>query len=144
MRNCEVKKIRFIGGEPLIKKDVLKFFQMLSDVKKVFPFEIGITTNGTLLEGKILSLHSFGVDRINISLDSLNRNKFIAITGKDLLDTTLRSINKALQYNFDKVKINAVIIKNINDNELIDFIEQFKNTNLNIRFIEYMPFGNNG
>lgn len=144
VRDCEVKKIRFTGGEPLIRKDILKFFQMLSDVKKVFPFEIGITTNGTLLEDKISSLHSFGVNRLNISLDSLNRNKFIAITGKDLLDTTLRSINKALQYNFDKVKINAVIIKNINDNELIDFIEQFKHTNLNIRFIEYMPFSNNG
>lgn len=144
VRDCEVKKIRFTGGEPLIRKDILKFFQMLSDVKKVFPFEIGITTNGTLLEDKISSLHSFGVNRLNISLDSLNRNKFIAITGKDLLDTTLRSINKALQYNFDKVKINAVIIKNINDNELIDFIEQFKHTNLNIRFIEYMPFSGNG
>lgn len=144
VRDCEVKKIRFTGGEPLIRKDIIKFFQMLSDVKKVFPFDIGITTNGTLLEDKISSVRLFGVNRLNISLDSLNRNKFIAFTGKDLLDTTLRAINKALQYDFDRVKINAVIIKNINDNELIDFIEQFKHTNLNIRFIEYMPFSGNG
>ena len=117
---------------------------MIFPLKNQYNFEIGITTNGTLLEDKISSLHSLGVNRLNISLDSLNRNKFIAITGKDLVDTTLRSINKGLQYDFDKVKINAVIIKNINDNELIDFIEQFKHTNLNIRFIEYMPFSGNG
>lgn len=144
VRDCEVKKVRFTGGEPLIRKDIVKFFQMLSEVKKRFPFEIGITTNGTLLEDKISSLHLLGVNRLNISLDSLQRNKFIAITGKDLLDTTLRAIQNASKYNFDKVKINAVIIKNINDDELIDFIDQFKNTNLNIRFIEYMPFNGNG
>lgn len=144
VRDLEVKKIRFTGGEPLIRKGILTFFRMLSSVKKEYPFEIGITTNGTFLEDKIESLYSFGVNRLNISLDSLKRNNFIAITAKDLLDTTLRSIHKALQYDFDKVKVNAVIIKNTNDDELVNFIDHFRNSKLNIRFIEYMPFAGNG
>ncbi len=139
-----VNKIRFTGGEPLVRKNILSFFEQVHEIKKSNHFEIGITTNGTLLEDKIESLHSFGMNRLNISLDSLQRNKFIAIAGKDLFDTTLRSINKALKFDFDKVKLNAVIIKNINDDELIHFIDQFHNTNLNIRFIEYMPFSGNG
>ena len=115
VRDLEVRKIRFTGGEPLIRKNILTFFQMLSHVREEYPFEIGITTNGTQLEDKIKSLHSSGVNKMNISLDTLQRNKFIAITGKDLLETTLRSIEKAAQVNFQSVKINAVIIKNIND-----------------------------
>jgi len=144
VRDLEVKKIRFTGGEPLIRKNILTFFQMLSSLKKDYPFEIGITTNGTQLEDKIESLYSLGVNRINISCDTLKQKKFIAISGKDLLETTLRAIDKAIQLNFDRVKINAVIIKNTNDDELIDFIEYFQKTNLNIRFIEYMPFNGNG
>lgn len=144
VRDWGVKKVRFTRGEPLIRRDILKFFQMLSDIKKEIPFEVGITTNGTLLEDKISSLQLCGVNRLNISLDTLQRNKYIAITGKNLLDATLRSIYKALQCNFDKVKIKAVIIKNINEDELIDFIDHFRDTNLNIRFIEYMPFSGNG
>lgn len=144
VRDLEVKKIRFTGGEPLIRRDVMKFFQMLSDVKKVHPFEIGITTNGTQLEDKIESLYLYGTNSLNISLDSLDKEKFQYITGKDLLQPTLHSINKAMQFNFDKVKLNAVIIKDVNDDELIDFIDHFLDTNLNIRFIEYMPFSGNG
>jgi GTP 3',8-cyclase / cyclic pyranopterin monophosphate synthase len=144
VRDLGVRKIRFTGGEPLLRKNILTFFQMLSVLRKEYPFEIGITTNGTQLEDKIESLYSFGADRINISLDTLQRNRFIAITGKDMLETTLRSIDKAIQLNFQNVKINAVSIKNINNDELLDFIEHFQNTNLNIRFIEYMPFSGNG
>ncbi len=144
VRDLEVKKIRFTGGEPLIRKNILTFFQMLSSLKNEYPFEIGITTNGTQLEDKIESLYDLGLNRINISLDTLQQNRFIAITGKDFLDTTLRAIDKAIRLNFNRVKINAVIVKNVNDEELIDFIEYFQNTNLNIRFIEYMPFDGNG
>ncbi len=143
VRDLEVKKIRFTGGEPLIRKDILTFFQMLSEIKKCYPFEVGITTNGTQLEDKIDSLNLFGVNRINISLDTLKQNKFIAITGKDLLHSTLQSIKKAELLNFDGLKINSVIIKNTNDDELFDFIKFFIETNINIRFIEYMPFSGN-
>lgn len=144
VRDLEVKKIRFTGGEPLIRKNILTFFQMLSSLNKECPFEIGITTNGTQLEDKIESLYGLGLNRINISLDTLQQNRFIAITGKDFLDTTLRAIDKAIRLNFNRVKINAVIIKNTNEDELLDFVEYFQGTNLYIRFIEYMPFNGNG
>jgi len=144
VRDLVVKKIRFTGGEPLIRKNILTFFQMLSALKKEYPFEVGITTNGTQLEDKIESIYSLGVNRVNISCDTLKQKKFIAISGKDFLGTTLRAIDRAIQLNFNRVKINAVIVKNVNDAELIDFIEYFQNTNINIRFIEYMPFDGNG
>jgi len=141
--DLEVTKIRFTGGELLIRKDILSFFEMISEFKKERPFEMGITTNGTTLEDKIEKLHLYGLDRINTSLDTLEPQRFIAVTGKDLFQTTLRSIEKASTL-FKNTKINTVIIKDINDDELTNFIDRFINTNLNIRFIEYMPFSGNG
>ncbi|MGB9856317.1 MAG: GTP 3',8-cyclase MoaA [Caldisericum exile] len=143
IRDLEVKKIRFTGGEPLIRKDVIKFFEMISSLKKQYGFEIGITTNGTHLLEKLEALKKFGVDRLNISLDTLSRTKFIAITGKDFFDETITAIQKAISLDFKSVKVNAVIIKNINDDELIDFVEFFKSYSITLRFIEYMPFTGN-
>ncbi len=143
VKDLEVKKIRFTGGEPLIRKDIVKFFDMLCSLKKENPFEVGITTNGTCLEDKIESLNRCGLDSLNISLDTLNRQKFIAITGSDMFESTLRSINIAMNTGFKNVKVNSVIIRNTNDDELIDFIDYFKDTDINIRFIEYMPFSGN-
>lgn len=143
VRDLEVKKIRFTGGEPLIRKDILKFFEMIYLLKNKYDFEIGITTNGTNLLDKIESLHSSGVDRLNISLDTLSKSKFIAITGKDLSDETLSAILKAVHLGFKSVKINMVVIKNVNDDELINFVEYFKSYPITLRFIEYMPFTGN-
>ncbi|AFN74318.1 molybdenum cofactor synthesis 1 [Melioribacter roseus P3M-2] len=143
VRNLEVKKIRFTGGEPLIRKNVINFFEMIYPLKKQYGFEIGITTNGARLSDKIESLKNFGVDKLNISLDTLNRNKFIAITGKDYFVQTLSAIEKATGLNFKSVKVNVVVIKNINDEELTDFVEYFKSHPVTLRFIEYMPFAGN-
>ncbi|MFA3781642.1 GTP 3',8-cyclase MoaA [Melioribacteraceae bacterium 4301-Me] len=143
VRDLEIKKIRFTGGEPLIRKDVMKFFQMISSLKHQYGFEIGITTNGTHLLDKLESLRKFGVDLLNISLDTLNKTKFIAITGKDYFDETLSAIQKSISLDFKSVKVNVVVIKNINDSELNDFIEYFKSYPITIRFIEYMPFSGN-
>lgn len=143
VRDLEIRKIRFTGGEPLIRKDILKFFQMISFLKQKYNFEIGITTNGTQLSGKLESLYEFGVDRLNISLDTLNQSKFIAITGADYLDETLASIQKAAAIGFKSIKINMVVIKNINDDELNSFVEYFKTYPITFRFIEYMPFAGN-
>lgn len=143
VRDLEVTKIRFTGGEPLIRKDVLKFFKMISSLKHQYDFEIGITTNGTHLLDKIDSLREFGVDRLNISLDTLNKTKFIAITGKDFFNETLSAIKKAITLNFKSVKVNMVVIKDINNDELNDFIEYFKSFPVTLRFIEYMPFSDN-
>jgi cyclic pyranopterin phosphate synthase len=143
VRDLEVKKIRFTGGEPLIRKDVMKFFEMISSLKDQYDFEIGITTNGTFLLDKLDSLHNFGVERLNVSLDTLNRTKYVAITGRDYFEETLSAIQKAVSMKFKSVKVNMVVIKNINHDELSDFVEYFKSYPITVRFIEYMPFANN-
>lgn len=143
VRDLEVKKIRFTGGEPLIRKDVMRFFEMISSLKHYYDFEIGITTNGTHLSDKLDSLRKYGVERLNISLDTLNKTKFIAITGKDFFDETISAIKKASELNFKSLKVNVVIIRNINDDELNDFVEYFKSFPITLRFIEYMPFTGN-
>ncbi len=137
------KKIRFTGGEPMVRKDILALFESISELKSNYNFEIGLTTNGTLLEDKLTSLKKFGVDNLNISLDSLKADKFKFITGRNKLESVIRSINKAEELGFNPLKINVVIIKHVNDNEIIDFVDFVKNRNLNVRFIEFMPFGNN-
>lgn len=143
LRDLEVKKIRFTGGEPLIRKNVIKLFEMISSLQNRYNFEVGITTNGTQLLDKIDLLHQYGVHLLNISLDTLNKTKFIAITGRDYFDETLSSIQKAVATGYKSVKVNMVVIKNINDDELKGFIEFFKSYPITLRFIEYMPFSGN-
>lgn len=138
-----VKKIRFTGGEPLVRKGVINFFQHVYLLKKQFGFTTGLTTNGTLLEEILPELKEFGLDKLNISLDSLNPERFKYITGKDNLDSVLRAVNKAINLGFSPLKINVVVMKNVNDDEIINFVDFIKDTNLNVRFIEFMPFGNN-
>ena len=138
-----IKKIRFTGGEPLLRKDFIEILRELKIFKNITPFKIGITTNGTNLEKNIIKLKDNGVDYLNISLDTLKRIRFKEITGKDLYEETIDSINKSIEYQFEKIKVNAVIMMGVNDDELTDFIDYFKDTDVNIRFIEYMPFGSN-
>lgn len=138
-----VKKIRFTGGEPLARKDVLYFFDEVSKLKKKNNFVTGLTTNGTLLEDKLDSLKRSGLDKLNISLDSLRQDRFKYITGKDGISQVIGAIDAAEEIGFSPLKINVVIIKNINHDELIDFTEFARNRNITVRFIEYMPFGNN-
>lgn len=143
VKDLEIRKIRFTGGEPLIRKDVMKFFEMIYPLKNKYDFEIGITTNGTNLLDKLERLKSFGVEGMNISLDTLNKTRFIAITGSDYFDETISSIYKAMEIGFESVKINVVIIKDVNDDELTSFIDYFKSYPVTVRFIEYMPFAGN-
>ncbi len=137
-------KVRLTGGEPLIRKDILTFFEMLSKIKRENYFELGITTNATLLEDKIERLSVLGLNKINISLDSLDNAKFKMITGHDDFEKVIRSINKAEELNYSPVKINSVIMKGINDDEIINLVDFVKDRDFNIRFIEYMPFTKNG
>lgn len=143
VKNLEVKKIRFTGGEPLLRKDILTILKNISELKKEYPLTLGITTNGTELHDKLEALKENGIDNLNISLDSLQEQKFIAITGKNYFQQILTAIHRAEKLHFKKVKVNAVIIKNFNDDELIDFVEYFKDSDIDLRFIEFMPFGNN-
>ena len=137
-------KVRLTGGEPLVRKNIFTFFEMLSEIKKEKNFELAITTNGTLLEDKIVRLKELGLNKINISLDSLNRSKFKKITGHDNFDKVIRSIYKAEELNYSPVKINSVIMQGVNDDEILNLIDFVKDHDFNIRFIEYMPFTKNG
>ncbi|MDP4175496.1 MAG: GTP 3',8-cyclase MoaA [Bacteroidota bacterium] len=144
-----IKKIRLTGGEPLLRKDSDKFIRSIGELKTLYGFELALTTNGTILKNYLPALKLYGVDRLNISLDSLKPLNYNYITGcndshlSNSLKYVIDSIKIAETMNFKELKINTVILKGINDNEVIDFVNFIKNRDITLRFIEYMPFGDN-
>lgn len=138
------KKIRFTGGEPLARKDIVKLISKLKPLNRHLGLEIGLTTNGTMLKENLELLKYSGVSRLNISLDTLRNDRFKHITGKDKLDDVIESILLAEYYGFRPLKINCVIMKGINDDEILDFVGFVLDRKINLRFIEYMPFSGNG
>jgi len=133
-----VNKIRLTGGEPLIKKNIEKIIRELAEL----PIQLGITTNGILLDKYIDLFKECGVKDVNISLDTLDKEKFNLITRRDYFDRVMDNINLCIKAGFN-VKINAVLIKGKNDDELLDFIAFTKNQPVVFRFIEFMPFDGN-
>lgn len=137
--NLGINKIRFTGGEPLLYKDLVS---LMSDVSKLPNInDLSITTNGLLLKDMISNLKNAGLTRANISLDSLKNNNFFDITRGGNLEKVLNSIDKYLEMDFKRLKINTLIIKGINDNEIIDFVNFTKDKPVSLRFIELMPLG---
>ena len=136
-----VNKVRITGGEPLARKGLTGFVQKLSEIKDIN--DISMTTNGILLDKYAQSLFDAGLKRINISLDSLNEKKFKRITRTGSLETVLKNIELAKKIGYNPVKINTVLIRGINDGEIIDFVNFARKFELNLRFIEYMPIGGN-
>lgn len=134
-----IKKVRYTGGEPLIVKDVVELIRKTS---KIQPIEdISITTNGILLYDMADELKTAGLKRVNISLDTLKEDKFSIITRGGEIKKVLNSINKCLEIGLIPVKINVVLIKGINDDEVPDFINLTKDMPVHVRFIELMPIG---
>jgi molybdenum cofactor biosynthesis protein A len=138
------KKFRFTGGEPLARKGFVSFISGLKDLKGLYGFKTAITTNGVLLADIINDVFDAGIDNINISLDSLNPKTFKNITGKSELHRVLYSVFRAKELSFDELKINCVVMRGINDTEIIPFADFAVHNDINVRFIEYMPFSNNG
>ncbi len=136
-----VKRIRLTGGEPLLRKNVEVLIKKLSQIAGIE--DLSLTTNGYFLEEKALILKAAGLKRINISLDTLKREKFKKLTGKDELNKILRGIEKALEVGFNPIKINVVVIKGFNDEEIIDLAKLSLDKPLEVRFIEFMPIGKN-
>lgn len=134
-----VKKIRITGGEPLIRRNVIKLFNDLGALPGLD--ELVTTTNGSQLTNMASQLKDAGVRRINISLDSLDVDKFKRITRVGDLNTVLAGIDAALDAGFDKIKINSVILKNRNDDEIIDLVQFAIDKGIDISFIEEMPLG---
>ena len=133
-----IEKIRLTGGEPLIRKDVPKLVAELSKLKPRLQ-DIALTTNGFDFPRHAAALKEAGLDRVTISLDSLNREKFIDITGVDALDKVYASIAVAKEHGFGPIKINACVVRGRNDDELVDFARFAREYNVSMRFIEFMP-----
>ena len=133
-----VTKIRLTGGEPLIRKDIPIILEKLASL----PVALSITSNAVIIDRFVDTLKLHGVNSINVSLDSLDREKFKEITRRDEFEKVYRNILLLVSEGF-KVKVNAVLIKGFNENEIIDFIHLTKNVPVCIRFIEFMPFDGN-
>ncbi len=134
-----VNKIRLTGGEPLVCKDAREIIFALSKL----PVDLLITTNGILVDQFIECFRKAGIKSVNVSLDTLNSQKFISISKRNDFEKVISNIHLLLSNNFF-VKINTVVMRGINENEICDFVELTKNYPLHIRFIEFMPFTGNG
>ena len=132
-----ISKIRITGGEPLVRRKIVTFCQMLADTKGIE--SVAITTNGILLPSLAKPLADAGVKRINISLDTMQPERFKQITGADQLDKVLDGINQAERAGLAPLKINMVVMRGINDDEIEDFVRLAFEKPYQIRFIELMP-----
>ncbi len=134
-----IKNFKLTGGEPLVRRDVSQLVKSLKNIEGIG--EVTMTTNGVLLEEYGSDLIEAGIDRINISLDSLNPTKYQEITGRNFLDKVFHGINLLLSKGFDKVKINTVPIKPLDENDMDRLIDLGRKNPIDIRFIKMMPIG---
>jgi len=132
-----VRKLRLTGGEPLIKKNIAGLIEMFEGIEGLK--EISMTTNGVCLKGHAARLKEAGLARLNISIDTLKREKFELITGFDRFDDVWAGIMESLEARLDPVKLNVILMKGINDDEILDFARLTLKYPLIIRFIEFFP-----
>jgi len=135
-----VEKIRLTGGEPLLRKNVPILVKQLTSLKPNL-HDLALTTNGYDFPRRAAELKAAGLDRVTISLDSLDEKNFADITGINALEKVLLAIDAAKQYGFSPVKINTVIVRGRNDHEIVDFARFARESDIDFRFIEFMPLG---
>jgi len=133
-----INKVRLTGGEPLVRLDLSKLVEMISRIEGID--DIALTTNGILLSQYATELKEAGLKRVNVSLDTLKREKFLRITGLDKFDEVLAGIKAAHLTGLEPVKINMVVLRGINDDEVLDFARKTIHDGWHVRFIEFMPF----
>lgn len=133
-----IEKIRLTGGEPMLRRNIERLVEMLAQLKPRLK-DLALTTNGFNIPQKAEVLKKAGLDRMTISLDSLDTANFKDITGVDSLDEVLEAIETASAFGFDPVKINAVVVRGRNEHELVDFARFARDNNVQMRFIEFMP-----
>lgn len=136
---CGVRKIRVTGGEPLVRRGIVDFCKMLKEISGVE--ELCVTTNGSLLPSLAEALKSSGVDRLNVSLDTLRPERFEQITRLGSLSDVLEGLEAAKAAGFDKIKINCVLLGGVNDDEIANFVNLTRENDYQVRFIERMPMG---
>lgn len=134
-----VRKVRITGGEPLIRRGVVEFIRRLSRIPGIA--DLGMTTNGIGLAEVAASLRQAGLGRINISLDTIRRDRYAEITRRDRLSAVLSGIDAAIRAGFRPVKINVVLLHGLLPGEVDDFVEMAREKPLKVRFIERMPVG---
>lgn len=133
-----VNKVRLTGGEPLVRAELPKLVGMLSQIEEIK--DLSLTTNGTILKKYALELKQAGLSRVNISLDTLKADKFRHITHFGELKDVLEGIDAAKEAGFHPVKINTVVVRGVNDDEILDFARMTCQEGWHVRFIELMPF----
>jgi cyclic pyranopterin phosphate synthase len=138
---CGINKFRLTGGEPLVRKDIVRLVDKLATIPNID--DLALTTNGVLLAPLAVQLKAAGLQRINISVDSAERESYKQITGFDLLPKVTKGIHKAIEAGLEPVKINSVIIKGLNDSEeqILALAAMSVDLPVTVRFIEYCPTG---
>jgi cyclic pyranopterin phosphate synthase len=136
-----IRKVRLTGGEPLVRKGLMGFVRRLREIDDLE--QIAVTTNGVLLADYAKELRNYGVKRINVSLDSLNPEKFAKITRRDLFHKVWEGLEFAEKVGYSPIKINVVAMRGVNDDEIFDFARLSLEKPYHIRFIEFMPIGTN-
>lgn len=134
-----IDKIRLTGGEPLMRKDLGRLVRMLGELPGIK--DLGLTTNGLLLAEHVEELFAAGLRRINVSLDTLDAGRFRTLARRDGLEQTLQGIEAAIQAGFAPVKVNAVIIRGMNEVDVVPLAKQAREKGWEMRYIEYMPIG---
>jgi cyclic pyranopterin phosphate synthase len=134
-----ITKVRVTGGEPLVRKGVYDFLGQLTRIKELT--DVALTTNGIFLKENIEEIKSANIKRINISLDTLDREKYAKTTGLDKFQQVWQGIELAHKSGFDPIKINVVALRGVNEDELTSFARLSLSHPFHIRFIEYMPIG---
>ena len=134
-----IEKVRLTGGEPLLRKDLPVLVRMLAQNPRIR--DLALTTNGVLLAGQAQALWDAGLHRLTVSLDTLRPDRFLVLTRRDAHAPVLRGIEAARQAGFRALKIDAVVVRGANEDELADLIEFGKRAGAEVRFIEYMDVG---
>lgn len=137
-----VRTVRLTGGEPLVRRDVHRFVRMVASIEGVD--DLSLTTNGVLLEERAAVLAASGLRRVNVSLDTLDPDRFAAMTGRRALDRVLRGLEAAGRAGLAPVKMNAVLLKGVNDGEAEALVALARDNGWEVRFIEFMPLENGG
>jgi cyclic pyranopterin phosphate synthase len=134
-----INKVRLTGGEPLLRPDLTRLVHMIAGTPGID--DIALTTNGTLLGTFAVELKEAGLTRVNVSLDTLRGDRFKTITGNDKLADVLAGIDLARRVGLTPVKVNMVVMRGTNDDEVMDFALKVVHDGWDVRYIEYMPFG---
>jgi cyclic pyranopterin phosphate synthase len=137
-----VTKLRVTGGEPLVRKDLPVLIRKLSSISGIH--DLALTTNGVLLAQHAESLYDAGLRRLNVHLDTLDRERFLKITRRDDLDKVLHGLEIARRLGYGPIKINAVAVKNLVEPDLVPLVRYGRERDIEIRFIEFMPLDSQG